>query len=353
MIDFPANAHALIIGVGEYAHSKYADLPATVSDAHAIAGVLTDKDRCGYPQENVRVLVRKDATSINICEALKALSQSTKPSSTVFIYFSGHGGRLLNGRGSRSYLCTHETVPDDLIGTAVSGGKFSDMIAAIPAQKVVVMLDACHASGLAAFKSVSGIIPWEVGLQDDYYEALCQGTGRVIIASSSSDQYSFVREQGDLSLFTWYLLEALGGKAAVRGDGLIHILDIFHYVSETVRAAKPKQTPILKVKDLDLNFPVALCHGSKSIASSMAAPHVANIREAIVKDAIHGAKLLSDYLKSEPKLASRGIEVDLKRTELKHIQRDLELFGQSDNDRVARNRIVFFLLSVCLELEET
>ena len=70
--------------------------------------------------------------------------------------------------------------------------------------------------------------------------------------------------QGDLSLFTHHLRDALGGKAAVRGDGLIHVLDVFHYVNEAVQADEHKQTPILKVKDLDLNFAIAVAPAQTS-----------------------------------------------------------------------------------------
>lgn len=43
------NATALLIGVGAY--PRFATLPATVRDAQAIAAVLTDPARCGYPPE--------------------------------------------------------------------------------------------------------------------------------------------------------------------------------------------------------------------------------------------------------------------------------------------------------------
>jgi hypothetical protein len=46
---------------------------------------------------------------------------------------------------------------------------------------------------------------WKAGLPDDYYEALARGSGRVAIASSKEDQFSFIRPQGDLSLFTYHM----------------------------------------------------------------------------------------------------------------------------------------------------
>jgi hypothetical protein len=321
------DVHALLIGVGNYIHPRYANLPATVYDVQAIATILTDPDHCGYPQGKVQTITGEKATAANIRAAIESLAQSTTPQSTIFIYFSGHGGRALENGVWRAYLCPREADPDDLAHTAIPGDEFSSLLAAIPAQKMLVILDACHASGSADLKGTDGTMAWKAGLPDDYYEALSQGSGRVVIASSKEDQYSYVREQGDLSLFTWHLREALSGKAAVRGDGLIHVLDVFHYVNEVVQADEPRQVPILKVKDLDLNFPIALDRGGKGagVASAIGATPVVDIREQIVRDPISGASALSEYLKTRPEWDGKRNEVDLKRADLERIQHDLDL----------------------------
>ena len=344
-------AQAVIIGVGDYTHPKFASLPATIHDAQAIATILTDPSRCGYPPTSVEVLTGEQTTAAVIRAALKTLAESTIPESTAFIYFSGHGGRALESGTWRAYLCPREADPDDLAHTAIPGDEFSTLLAAIPAGKLLVMLDACHAAGSAELKATDGTVVWKAGLPDDYYEALSQGSGRVVIASSKEDQFSYVRPQGDLSLFTYHLLQALRGKAAVRGDGLIHVLDVFHYVNEAVQADEPKQTPILKVKDLDLNFPIALDRGGKGIGPTPAMVDVVTIREQIVRDPIAGAKALSEYVTAQPEWATKRNEVDLKRTELERIQHDLDLFGPNPSDQAAKNRTVYFLLCVCLELE--
>ena len=345
------HAYALLIGVGDYTHARFSSLPATVRDAQKISTILTDPTRCGYPPANVQVLTGDQATVVNIRTALTTLAESTNPESTVFVYFSGHGGRALENGDWCTYLCPQGADPDDLAHTAIPGHEFSTLLAAIPARKLLVMLDACHAAGSAELKATDGTVVWKAGLPDDYYETLSQGSGRVVIASSKEDQFSYVRPQGDLSLFTYHLLQALRGKAAVRGDGLIHVLDVFHYVNEAVQADEPKQTPILKVKDLDLNFPIALDRGGKGIGPTPAVVDIVAIREQIVRDPIAGAKALSEYLTAQPEWAAKRNDVDLKRTELERIQQDLDLFGPSPGDQAAKNRTVYFLLCVCLELE--
>ena len=260
---------------------------------------------------------------------------------------------MLENNAWRTYLCPCEADPDNLAHTAIPGGEISDLLAAIPAQKMLIILDACHAGGSADLKAVDGTTVWKSGLPDNYYQALSQGSGRVVIASSKEDQLSYVRSEGDLSLFTWHLREALNGQAGVRGDGLIHVLDVFHYVNEKVQADKPVQVPILKIKDLDLNFPIALDRGGKGAGGpTVSVTPIANIREQIVHDPVGGAKALSEYLKSRPEWAGKREEVDLKRADLEHILHNTGLFGPNDNDRSARNRAVYFLLRVCKELEQ-
>jgi len=371
-----SNFHALLVGVGDYLHPRFANLPATVHDAQALAGILTDPARCGYPPDNVRTITGPDATGANIRAALEHLAASATPDATAFVYFSGHGGRTLLpspdfGRGAggegceggeggerwRAYLCPREADPDDLPTTAISGEAFSSMLAAIPARRLLVMLDACHAAGSATLvrKAADGTPAWKAGLPESYYEALSRGSGRVVIASSKENQFSRVRPQGDLSLFTYHLREALEGQAAVRGDGLIHVLDVFHHVNEAVQADEPGQTPILKVDDLDLNFPIAVApaQAAKAPQASEVARDIAAIREQIVREPIAGARALSAYLAGHPELSARRNEVDLKRSELERIQHDLDLFGPDPGAKAAKNRAVFFLLRTCLELEGT
>ncbi|HUW14645.1 MAG TPA: caspase family protein [Anaerolineae bacterium] len=362
-----SNFHALLIGVGDYLHPRFVDLPATVRDAQALAGILTDPARCGYPPDNVRTITGPDATGANIHAALERLATSATPEATAFVYFSGHGGRTLppspdfgrgaGGEGWRAYLCPREADPDDLPTTAISGAAFSTMLAAIPARRLLVMLDACHAAGSATLvrKATDGTPAWKAGLPESYYEALSRGSGRVVIASSKEDQFSRVRPQGDLSLFTYHLREALEGQAAVRGDGLIHVLDVFHHINEAVQANEPEQTPILKVDDLDLNFPIAVApaQAAEILKTSEVARDIAAIREQIVREPIAGAQALSAYLAGHPELAVRRNEVDLKRSELERIQHDLDLFGPDPGAKAAKNRAVFFLLRTCMEMEGT
>ena len=346
-----ANAHALLIGVGNYQHEKYVDLPITVKDAQTVEAILINADRCGYEDANVRLITGEHATAENIRAALQELAQATNDQSTVFIYFSGHGGRALENGNWKPYLCLREADPDDLTHTAISGDEFGLLLKDIPYARMLLILDACHSAGSVQFKSADDQVIWKSGLPDSYYETLGRGRGRIALASSKEDQRSYVLSKYDTSLFTHHLLEALDGKAAVRGDGLIHIMDVFHHVSETVRADQPAQEPFFK-GETDLNFAIALDLGGKGTGGAKTTPKVEAIRDQIVQEPLAGALALSEYLKPRPEWTVKRTEVDMKRSELENIQHELDLFGPDPALRVSKNRVVYFLLRTCLELEQ-
>jgi Caspase domain/TIR domain len=248
------NAHGLLVQVAAYRHVR--PLPA-VDDAAAIAGVLTDPGRGGYPPGNVRVLTDGDATRASLVEALDTLGRETDADSTVFVYFSGHGGRVEHGPWAGEYLLPVDAVyPDDasLAASAVSGDQFTAALAAIEARKVVVVFDCCHAGGVGRAKDV-GARPLEAGLSDGYYDRLTAGRGRVIFASSRSTEYSYVPGGSQLGLFTAHLLDGLRGGAA-GDDGYVRVFDLFEYVQPRVTVARRDQHPVFKA-ELEDNFAVA------------------------------------------------------------------------------------------------
>jgi uncharacterized caspase-like protein len=182
--------YALLIGISKYRNPSMPDLPATINDVRALAEVLTDPYYWCYLNENVRALLNEQATSTGIRMALQQVAQTVTIESTVLIYFSGHGGLTNERNDQKVYLCSQETDPDDLEHTAISGVEFDLLLAAIPARKLLIILDACHAGGAAKIRLTNNAALWREGLSDNYMQELAQGSGRVVIASSKEDQLS-------------------------------------------------------------------------------------------------------------------------------------------------------------------
>jgi hypothetical protein len=254
------SAHALVVGIAEYRNIN--KLPQ-VKDAGDIASLLTDPAHCGYSKDHVQLLVDEQATQLALRQGLSNLARRSDQDSTVFIYFSGHGGRLESGPHAGQYLLPVDTVyPDDkdLAWTALSGTEFTDALNAIPARKVVVVFDCCHSGGIG--RPRGGAAPdLKAGLSADYYEALAAGRGRVILASSRTTEFSYVLAGAEFGLFTQHLLGGLRGGASSE-DGLIRIFDLFEYVQPRVTRDHPRQHPLFKA-EVEENFPVALYLGGR------------------------------------------------------------------------------------------
>src|SRR5438477_3128908 len=94
---FFTHGHALLIGVG--------DPPVTAKDASGLYDILVDRERCAYPQDQVRLRTAGQATRGEIVEGLKWLRTCAEHDrdATAIVYFSGHG--ILT---PTSYLKPHE-----------------------------------------------------------------------------------------------------------------------------------------------------------------------------------------------------------------------------------------------------
>ncbi|MBE9032371.1 caspase family protein, partial [filamentous cyanobacterium LEGE 11480] len=202
-------AHALVVGVSEYQQiNPLGD--AVRRDAQAIYDVLIDPLLCGYPQKQVSLLIDGATTGDGLRQAFGKLAQDCDQDSTVLIYFSGHGGRVEAGDDAGEYLLPVDVQWDNAANmivpsSAIAGTELTEMLRSIPARKLVVVFDCCHAGGIGQAKdgSESG---FKVGLPDRYYDKLKTGRGRVILASSRDTELSWILRGAENSLFTQHLV---------------------------------------------------------------------------------------------------------------------------------------------------
>jgi hypothetical protein len=239
------NGHALLVGIDEYADPTIPPLGlAPRADAEDVAGILRDPARCGYLPERVRTLMGRHATREAILFELDHLRKATTADSSVVVYFTGHGARLPGGDHLLPADADNSS-PERLARTGISAAEVNDRLNAIPAGRLLTILDCCHAGGVAA----------PVG--KDLYVRLASGSGRAVLAAcAAGEQAARMKETDRNSLFTTHLLAGLRGKAAT-DDGLIKVFGLFEYVSLQVVAAYRHQHPEFKAA-VRANFPVAL-----------------------------------------------------------------------------------------------
>jgi hypothetical protein len=135
------NRTALIIGVGEYG---YAGAPPLDGVQYDMVSAKKIANAMGIDDKNIRYLKNSEATKDNIIKALNALGETTSEGSKAFVYFSGHGTRQQVEESCVEGLLTYE-------GQTISNQEFAKATQKLVknADKVVTMIDACHAGGVA------------------------------------------------------------------------------------------------------------------------------------------------------------------------------------------------------------
>lgn len=318
------DGYALIVGIANY--PKVRKLPKTVlKDARDVHNLLRSPVQCGYLDANTRLLLDEQATANSIRDGLRWLAGAVGPGDTALVFFTGHGGRAESGPQAGNYLIPYDCEPADLPGTAISGEELTGLLRDVQAQRLLAIFDSCYSGGTGETKGLSPEqAEFKSGLEESYYERLAEGTGRVIMASSRSDEQSLVLREMDNSLFTHFLLQALQGSARTRGDGLIRVLDVFDHVSEAVPARGP-QHPIFKAADLENNFPVALYLGGKQVMPSteVAQPRRTAVDKRALREAVVQAFSLEDL-----DVLCADVEQDLAKDSIE-LQVNLEMVGGS------------------------
>jgi len=270
------SGHALVVGVGE-------DLPNTINDAKGISDILTDESRCAYPKRQVQLCTGPKARRDDILKGLAKLSKVDDDAS-VIVYFSGHGYQVSDGAAAEAghYLMPYGYDTDRLKQTAVSGTEFTDALREIKAGKLLVLLDCCHAGGMANVKapkkSKKAAAPnlAKAPLPREVLELVTEGKGRFIIASSEKDELSYAGNP--YSAFTLALIEALCGKGSSKEDGIVYVGDLAAYTLKMVpRLTRNKQNPTQDFKGAD-NFAVAYYAGGdnkpKGLAGVLEKPQI-------------------------------------------------------------------------------
>lgn len=285
------NGYALIVGVDQHQIARLA-LPTVAKDVQALFALLTDPARCGYLSENVKLVTGQEATQDNIFDGLSWLNDKIKadPNATAFVYYSGHG--MVDKKADVYYLVPFDIARmSDLRRKAIRADVFSAEIADLTPQRLVVILDCCHAEGMEVK---------DVALDDDFeidnfdvqpfpvsdavekavpsfdpeakdVDLLATGAGRAILNSCKPSEKSYIRRDGQMSVFTYHLIEALTGHAEPKaGATEVLITDVMGYVQRkvpvTAQAMNKQQTPVARTEGV---FPVALLLGGKGFDKSV------------------------------------------------------------------------------------
>lgn len=134
------SSHALIISVSGYPRSP---LKGVLQDRRTAAELV---QRFGVPPANIDYLSETAVTRDGLQNALAHLERKIMPGDKLYIYYSGHGARSLDQDTGE---CVESLVMQNM--SLLTKDDFARMVKPLSekADKTVVMLDACHAGGVA------------------------------------------------------------------------------------------------------------------------------------------------------------------------------------------------------------
>ena len=195
------NFKAILISVS-YNNLGQQELPFCINDSNELKNAL--QIGLKFKENNIECLgvdgfVNKDTFLYKMNEFCSSLRKDDN----VIFYFTGHGGIIDN---VHKLLMTDSLIKTDYIISIL--GKSN-------AKSVILILDCCNAGGVKYQRQ------FELSLNDTISKFY--GKGYAIFASSLSNQSSFKHPEENISLFTYFLSNAMMNKYSIRkGYKTIH-----------------------------------------------------------------------------------------------------------------------------------
>jgi tetratricopeptide (TPR) repeat protein len=227
-------SYAVVIGI-----SRYQNLPDQFQlqfperDAQSIYTILISPEGGNFKAENVHVLTGAKATLAAMRREIDTwLPSVAKEGDRVLIYFAGHGF-VYQGKG---YMAPYDIDRDKIAATGFPMDELGAAIGSkIHATNKVLLTDACHSGA---------ITPDETQSLNTTLGNLNSSLFSLTASRDRESSYESPELEGGHGVFTYYVVQGLGGAADVDHDGLVTADELAEYVHTQVRdATKAKQNP--------------------------------------------------------------------------------------------------------------
>jgi Caspase domain len=236
---------ALVIGIASF-QDRRLNLQYTRKDADAVSALLKDPVYGRFPADHVRLIEDEQATTVNIRAGLNWLARQASENDLAVIYIASHGTARDQDEAGASYMVTFDTdvqSRDGLYSTSIPLVEISNVVRTrVRALKAVVILDICHSQG-----AVSQTVTVPATMPAQMLEHIREGTGRMIMGASQSEESSFESPKYGHGLFTYYLLQGLKAQKDAPMDKIYEYVS--GHVTQDAAANGWKQHPFLSLSD--------------------------------------------------------------------------------------------------------
>ncbi len=241
------NIWAVVIGINGY--QKAPQLKYAVNDAQAFHDYLITKTQ--IPRENVTLLLNYEASLSRLRSTLGTeVKNKAGKEDMVILYFAGHGaseGDVMSpdGDGLEKYLLPFDADLNDLYGSALPMREISYILQRIRSERIVFIVDSCYSGGSGGRTVKTD--GKRANISDRFLDRMVSGKGTIILTASGANEVSVEKDELRHGVFTYFLLEGLGGKADADRDDLVTVNEAYDYVSKNVpKATGQEQHPVKK-----------------------------------------------------------------------------------------------------------
>jgi hypothetical protein len=286
---------ALLVGVEEYATPEY-NLKGVRDDIRLLEQSFADKGL--FSEKETKVLLDREATRANILKAFREwLIQGTSPGDTALFYFSGHGIQLWGESGHKMEDGMDEALtPYDgralerqvqrkfrgrpgmaytLAGTenVILDREIGELLQELKGRKVIFISDSCHSGTVyrrvnphyVTYKTIGNPVSSKSVFEPRVAEGdlgsinrdrpnilanvtVPEDTSLIVFTASEASQPAEIvlfdqDPKGLHSVFTWYFLNGLAGKADLNRNGKITFGDLATFLNQEVTRDGYAQTP--------------------------------------------------------------------------------------------------------------
>jgi uncharacterized caspase-like protein len=234
-----------------------------VADAQSFADKMKLAGADIFKTQEIIIITDADATREKIQAAFDKLSLAVQPQDAFIMFYAGHGV-MSDGTAEIQkdfFLALHNVTQlyskDEMLkANGLSATELREYCKNIRAQKQVILLDACQSGGAVETFASRGAAEEKAILQ------LARATGSVLIASTGTEQFATEFSSLGHGVFTYALLEGLGGKAdGGEKDKKITIKELEAFLNDFIPQLTEKyhgsaQYP--KTWSLGMDFPLGI-----------------------------------------------------------------------------------------------
>ncbi len=244
----PPRSYAVVIGISRYSKlpDKY-QLRFPERDAQSVNTILISPEGGSFKAENVKVLVGPQATLAAMRREIDGwLPSVAKEGDRVLIYFAGHGF-LYGGKG---YLAPSDFDSNHIEQTGYPMEELGSVIGEkIHATYKILLTDACHSGA---------ITPEETQTINSSLSNLQKSLFSLTASRDRESSFESPDLDGGHGVFTYYVVEGMGGAADTNRDGVVSADELAEYVHTQVREkTEGRQNPTSDRGSFDANLLLA------------------------------------------------------------------------------------------------